>query len=239
MTRLEIPTGGGRWKVIAQKGEAQRAIEADHVWSTIPITIVAQMVDPPVPSEVLRAVQEIKYRAMLLVYLQLDVDQFSSTDAHYFPEAKISMTRLSEPKNYFGLRQPVGRTTLCAELPCDLGDELWKRSDAQLGELVVADMERAGLSLVRPPTGVVVKRLRHAYPIYTQGYEKPFQVLDTWAQALPNFLSFGRQGLFAHDNTHHALFMASAAAECLQEGLFNQELWSDYRRIFATHVVED
>ena len=40
---------------------------------------------------------------MLLVYLQLDVDQFTPTDAHYFPESSIAITRLSEPKNYSDL----------------------------------------------------------------------------------------------------------------------------------------
>jgi hypothetical protein len=52
-------------------------------------------------------------------------------------------------------------------------------------------------------------------------------------------LSYGRQGLFAHDNTHHALYMANAAVECLAGGRFDAGKWADYRRIFATHVVED
>ena len=30
-------------------------------------------------------------------------------------------------------------------------------------------------------------------------------VLDRWAEGLGGLLTFGRQGLFAHDNTHHAL----------------------------------
>ena len=34
---------------------------------------------------------------------------------------------------------------------------------------------------------------------------------------------FGRQGLFAHDNTHHALAMAYAAVDCLREdGTFDK-----------------
>ena len=86
---------------------------------------------------------------------------------------------------------------------------------------------------------VRVKRLRHAYPIYEKGFEVPFNMLDCWANALPNFLSYGRQGLFAHDNTHHALYMAYSAADCLRNGAFDHTKWDDYRRVFATHVVED
>jgi hypothetical protein len=39
---------------------------------------------------------------MILVYIEVPVDQWTTTDAHYFPEANVSVTRVSEPKNYFG-----------------------------------------------------------------------------------------------------------------------------------------
>ena len=83
------------------------------------------------------------------------------------------------------------------------------------------------------------QRLPQAYPIYLDGYEVPFGKLDAWVETLPNFVSFGRQGLFAHDNTHHALYMAYRAAECLADGRFDREAWSRWRDVFRTHVVED
>jgi hypothetical protein len=56
---------------------------------------------------------------------------------------------------------------------------------------------------------------------------------------LPALLSYGRQGLFAHDNTHHALAMAYAAVDCLEGASFDDWKWARYRREFETHVVED
>jgi hypothetical protein len=53
-------------------------------------------------------------------------------------------------------------------------------------------------------------------------------------------LTFGRQGLYAHDNTHHAMYMAQAAARCLlPDGSLDADAWARERRIFETHVVED
>jgi protoporphyrinogen oxidase len=188
---------------------------------------------------VLDAARRIAYRAMILVYLQLDVDQFTTTDAYYFPEPHITMTRLSEPKNYWGHTEPAGWTTLCAEVPCEVGDELWNLTDEELGARVAADIRMAGLPLARDPTSVTTRRLGQAYPIYSSGYEQPFRILEEWVGRLPNFLSYGRQGLFAHDNLHHALFMAYSAVDCLDGGRFDDERWARYRDIFATHVVED
>ncbi len=240
VTALQLGGGiGGRgWTVsVDQKGRLL-SLDPDYVWSTIPITLLTRLVCPAPEARVLEAASSMEYRAMLLIYLELDEDRFTEYDAHYFPGADIRITRLSEPKNY-SLNGRPGRTTLCAELPCSPDDHWWKMSDYELGTIVAEDLARAGLPLRRNPVAVHAKRLRHAYPVYTNGYEKPFGILASWVEGLPNLLSYGRQGLFAHDNTHHALFMAYSAADCLTDGVFDHAKWEDYRRNFATHVVED
>lgn len=239
--RLEPPAVPGTvpWRVHVSTDGASRILEADHVWSTIPITMLARLT-AGAPAALRAAAPGIDYRAMLLVYLQLDVDRFTPIDAHYFPEPGIAITRLSEPKNYGDTGLPRGSTVLCAELPCSPDDAAWSLPDEALGELVVRDIRTAGLPLARPPVAVHVRRLRHAYPIYLGGYEGHFDAYDAWAAAQPGLLTFGRQGLFAHDNTHHALYMAYCAADCLgEDGRFDDGRWQQYRSVFATHVVED
>ena len=55
------------------------------------------------------------------------------------------------------------------------------------------------------PSDVLVKRVKNAYPIYGRGYERDLDVVDAWLSEVEGLTFFGRQGLFAHDNTHHAL----------------------------------
>jgi protoporphyrinogen oxidase len=240
VTRLAPPEKpGDTWKVTAQNGTSQTTLEADHLWSTIPITILARAMEGGAPREVLAAAEKISYRAMVLIYLELPVDQFTEYDAHYFPGADCRITRLSEPKNYAAQSEPRGSTVLCAELPCSQGDAVWKMSDAALGELVLQDLAGAGIPAPVKPTSVFTRRLPQAYPVYLQGYEEPFGVLDAWSESLPNAVTYGRQGLFAHDNTHHALYMAYAAAECLDGQGFDRARWAGYREQFKAHVVED
>jgi protoporphyrinogen oxidase len=227
------------WTVEVEEAGAPVVIRGDYVWSTIPITALARCMKGRLPDAVLRAADAIHYRAILLIYLELPVERFTEFDAHYFPGADTAMTRMSEPKNYAARSEPRGRTVLCAELPCSVDDENWRRSDDELGRIIAADLAAAGIPLTAPPITVRTRRLRQAYPIYLIGYEGPFATLDAWAEGLPRLLTYGRQGLFAHDNTHHALAMAYAAAGCLTRDGFDRRRWAEHREVFKTHVVED
>jgi protoporphyrinogen oxidase len=215
-------------------------IEAQHVWSTVPITVLSRLVSPGPPVSVMEASSQITYRAMILIYLVVKQSQWTQFDAHYFPDSDIAITRLSEPKNYSARTEPHDRTVLCAELPCTVDDSTWRLSDEELGRLVQDSLAKCGLAVKGAILSVITKRLKFAYPIYRQGYEKHFALLDDWATQLEGVLTFGRQGLFAHDNTHHALAMAYAAVDCQTDaGRFDRARWQEYRQEFAKHVVED
>jgi protoporphyrinogen oxidase len=113
-------------------GGVERAA-ADAVWSTLPVTALARMLDPAPPAEIVEAAKQIKFRGMILIYLVLETSQFTEYDAHYFPETRIPMSRMSEPKNYSGTSEPDGKTVLCAELPSDPGTPEWEMTDEELG----------------------------------------------------------------------------------------------------------
>lgn len=238
ITKLTMPHSDAEpWIIETDGGELD---QVDRLFSTIPLTILVRLLSDETSEEVRAAADAIRYQAMVLVYLELATDQFTEFDAHYFPETNITMSRLSEPKNYSNRTTPAGRTVLCAEVPCSHKGKLWNAPDEELGQLVVADLQASGLPVESAPVNIFTKRLPQAYPIYETGFEKHTAIIEAWASKLPRFLSFGRQGLFAHDNTHHALAMANAAARCLNpDGSFDATSWKNHLSIFAKHVVED
>ncbi len=216
----------------------ERRFEASHVLSTIPLSVLARLVqsDADLPSQ---AAESLRQRALVLVYLTLDVDRFTEYDAHYFPETAIRMSRLSEPKNY-SLTDRPGRTVLCAELPCTVGDTVWSMTDADLGALVTNDLDRAGLRSAHPVAAVQAERLPNAYPLYDRGYRRAFDELDRYVGRIDGLTSFGRQGLFAHDNTHHTMAMAYALVDCFRpDRTLDPSAWAQARRGFEDNVVED
>jgi protoporphyrinogen oxidase len=129
---------------------------------------------------------------------------------------------------------------LCAELPSDPDQPEWALGDDELGENLRGWLAGVGLRVTSRVLRVVTRRLRFAYPVYDRDYETHFRTMDHWLTGMDGLLTFGRQGLFAHDNTHHAMTMAFRAADCFRsDGRFDWNRWSGYRDEFATHVVED
>ena len=235
----EIDVGSAGALVRAESVSGPQTLACRRVFSTIPLPLLVRALRPAAPAEVLAAADRLRYRAMILVYLALETEQFTEFDAHYFPEREIGVTRLSEPKNYSRVGPP-GRTVLCAELPCFPDDAAWTQSDEELAARVQEDLARAGLPVRAPLRRVVVRRLRQAYPVYTADYRENFDRLDRWVEGVESVVTLGRQGLFAHDNTHHTLATAYAAADCLAaDGTFDRAGWSRHRREFESHVVED
>jgi protoporphyrinogen oxidase len=217
----------------------RRVFEADYVLSTIPIGRLPHLVRNSGSPALVSAADSLRHRAMVLVYLTLEADRFTEFDAHYFPETAVRISRLSEPKNY-SLTQRPGRTVLCAELPCAQTDREWSMTDQELGALVCRDLEHAGLGPIPPVVAVATRRLPQAYPLYTRGYREAFDAIDRWARDIDGLVTFGRQGLFAHDNTHHTIAMAYALVGCLGvDGSFDGDGWQRARRSFEEHVVED
>jgi len=226
--------------VVVSDGALTQEIRASQIYSTIPISLLARLVDSPVPADVLKASDSLQFRSMVLVYLLLNQTQFSEYDAHYFPGEDIPFTRISEARNYSDRKEPVDRTSLCAEIPCFSDSAVWSMPDEELAALVKDGLARAALPLTAEVLEVQVKRIPFAYPLFGVGYEENFDKIDAWVSQLDGILSFGRQGLYTHDNTHHAVFMAQAAARCLREdGSIDEEAWRGQRTIFESHVVED
>lgn len=232
----EVVLNEDRVEVRASSGES---CAGDLVFSTIPLPVLTKIVLPAPPKQVLEASSRLRSRAMVLVYLALPVERYTPFDAHYLPERFTPVTRISEPKNYRGDVDPRGRTALCFEIPCGAGDPLWTAEDGELIDMALDALSAAALPEARPGETRVV-RLPAVYPIYDAGYEERFDVVDQWASALPRVVTFGRQGLFVHDNAHHALAMAWAAADAVQDdGLFDTDRWEMSRHRFRLHVVED
>jgi protoporphyrinogen oxidase len=214
-------------------------IRGGHVFSTIPLPVLATICRPGPPAVAIESAGSLRFRAMVLVYVVHRSRPWTPYDAHYLPDLNTPITRISEPANYReSSADPRDRTVLCCEIPCTLGDAIWEGSDEDLRAIVTDTLARTGLPALTS-AGMHVERLPHVYPVYEVGYRRHLREIDTWAATVPNVTTFGRLGLFVHDNTHHTIAMAYDAVDAIAGGRFDEAAWAAARARFETHVVED
>lgn len=236
-TAVEAVEVGGRGVTVDTAGG--EVVEAAHAFSTIPLPALAGLARPGPPPEAVEAAGRLRFRAMVLVYLIHEGGRWTRHDAHYLPGPETPVTRISEPANYRdSADDPPDRSAVCFEIPCAVGDEMWRAPEAGLVETAQRALAAAGLPPVRT-AGAAVRRLPRVYPVYEAGFEDSLDPVDRWARSLPTVTTLGRLGLFAHDNAHHAIAMAYDAVDALQPGGFDHRAWSAARARFAEHVVED
>ena len=205
---------------------------AGLVLSTLPLPVLTGLTGGP-------AARGLEHRAMVLVYLALPRRQWTPFDAHYLPGPETRVSRASEPRNYRDGSDPEGRTVVCAEVPCAVGDEVWTAADGELAAGVAGELAALGLPPAEP-VEVAVRRLPAAYPVYRPGFEADLRAAEAWVASLPGVVSLGRHGLHAHDNTHHALATAWAVTDALRpDGTVDGATWARSLERFRAHVVED
>lgn len=220
---------------------SKEVMPAGFVFSTVPLPDLVTLIRPRVPANVDEACHKLRYRAMVLFYVMLKKPRFTIYDAHYFPSEDVLFSRVSEPKNYSDSREPAALTGLCAEIPCAMDDGIWSASSGEIAGRVISDLHKVELPVHYPIHTTFVRRIQQAYPVYDLAFEDRFSTVDEFlSNQIGGLVTLGRQGLFVHDNTHHALEMAYRASECLRNDLtWNTKRWGLHRKEFEKHVVED
>lgn len=207
-------------------------IRAGHVFWSAPLDSFGRSVCEASP-EAAVAAEALEYRSMVLLYVEVPDGPFTGFDAHYLPGPETRFTRLSEPRNY-GADPSPGRTGLCLELPCRPDrtgtDGLLEAASSELG--------RTPLGFPGAVSDSWTRILTHAYPVYRMGFERSLETVSGWALSTGRITLIGRQGLFAHDNLHHAMETGLAAASCLSGG-FDRDAWRACLERFRSHCVSD
>jgi protoporphyrinogen oxidase len=200
-----VTARAGRIVSVEVAGNEHIDTERTEVVSTLPLTILAQLLTPALPDSLVAASRSLRFRHVVLVTLFLDRPSVSRNATLYFPESQFLFTRVSEPRNRSAQMSPAGRTSLSVEIPCFASGEAWTLSDAELIERIVEQLRTTGL--VRPAEGThgVVHRIPNAYPILEVGAEAHVSALLEYFARFENLHIAGRGGLFDYTWLHNQM----------------------------------
>ena len=203
--------------ITVQTDAGSERIDGDQFISSIPLTFLLQILDPPAPPEVIEAARQLTFRNIITVNLMLRRRQVTPDTWLYVHDRDILFGRLHEPKNWSPAMVPGDDyTSIVAEYFCSFGDAIWQMSDDQLVERTITHMVEDLRFVSRDEVlGGFAVRAPRAYPAYVLGYEKPLEIAKQFVASLENLQIIGRYGTFRYNNTDHSIETGLLAAKNL------------------------
>jgi len=181
--------------------------------SSLPITKLITMLDPPAPAEVLTAAASLKFRDLVIVTVMIDRPSVTDLTWIYIPEKNIPIGRIHEPTNWSREMAPPGKTLLVTEFFSFQGDAIWNSQDDDLVRIAIQSLKRLGYIEDREVLESVVLRVPKAYPLFELGYETHLNVIYDYLAQFTNLHVAGRVGMFKYYNMDHAIESGMKTAE--------------------------
>lgn len=198
---------------VVQTNNRNRIIEAEEFVSSIPLTFLLKSLYPRVPQAISNAVAKLRFRDLVIVTIMLDQERVTDQTWIYFPDKNIPFGRIHEPTNWSAKMAPPGKTSLVAEYFCFQDDMIWSRSDGQLAELTVNQLQELNLIDKRRVLGSKVLRIPNAYPLFDVGFQKHCETIYEYLDQFENLSVTGRSGMFRYYNMDHTMASAMAVAK--------------------------
>jgi protoporphyrinogen oxidase len=192
-------------RITAIRTDSPGPIPVDEVISSLPLSTVAEILDPQPPVAVMAAAKRLRFRQIILVALFVDRPSLTDAATIYFPDRRFEFTRLSEPRNRCATMAPEGRTSVVAEIPCFCDDDIWRASDDELVSSVLARLAATGLVDAREVSGGVVRRQHNAYPVLETGISDAIATIVRHLDLLSNLRLVGRCGTFTYGWIHNMI----------------------------------
>src|SRR4029079_927218 len=125
-------------------GSTQR-YECTEVISSMPISGLLEAMDPPVPSEVLKAAESLRYRDFMTVAVVVPEEYGFPDTWIYIHDPDVEVGRIQNFASWSPYLVKDGRTCLGLEFFVQEGDEMWTKSDPDLVEQAKRELQHLGL----------------------------------------------------------------------------------------------
>ena len=165
VTRIEHADGRAV-AVTAEHNGVEDRYECTEVISSMPISALLEAMDPPVPSEVLKAAESLRYRDFMTVAVVVPEEYGFPDNWIYIHDPDVEVGRIQNFASWSPYLVKDGRTCLGLEFFVQEGDEMWTKSDDDLVEQAKRELDHLGLvDPSKVEIGYVV-RTPKAYPFY-------------------------------------------------------------------------
>ena len=200
-------------------------LPADAVISSMPLTGLARIIDPPPPPSVLESADALHYRDFLTVALVVPADRGFPDNWIYIHAPDVKVGRIQNFGSWSPFMVKDGFTCLGLEYFVFEGDQLWSSTDEELVALATDELAAIGLVDKGDVQAGYAVRIPKAYPVYDDAYDQQVKVIRTWLESsASNVHPVGRNGMHKYNNQDHSMYTAMLTVDNLRGA--HHDIWS-------------
>jgi len=212
--------------IAADRNGQQHRFAGDYFFSTMAIKDLVRAMGEGVPANVREVSEGLLYRDFITVGLlvkKLRVHEGSSPTLIsdnwiYLQEPDILAGRLQIFNNWSPyMVGSSGHIWLGVEYFCNEGDDLWRKSDAEMVELAKQELDRIEIVAQEDVVDATVVRIIKAYPAYFGTYAR-FGEMRSYFDGFENLFLVGRNGMHKYNNQDHSMLTAMTAVDNIAAG---------------------
>ncbi len=215
-----------------------KTVTGDYFLSTMPVKELVEGFSPEPPEEVRRTAEGLMYRDYIQVGL-LFTDMILKNKTRirtmnniipdnwiYVQESDVKMGRLDFFNNFSTyMLKDTGKIWLGAEYFCSEGDELWSKSDREMLDFCLDELEKTNMAARKDLLDGVVLRMKKVYPSYFGTYKNFDRIID-FVNGFENLFLVGRNGMHKYNNMDHSIMSGMMAVDNIREGITGKDnLW--------------
>jgi len=225
-----IQTKGER--VIAVTGKDALGNECsypgDYFFSTTSVQELVRALKANVPENVREISEGLQYRDFITIGLLLtrlkiqnpgkDSDKLIADNWIYLQDPDIRAGRLQIFNNWSPyLITDSNKVWVGVEYFCHVGDDLWSRSDQEMAQLAVAELDKIKIIDKNDVLDFTVARMPKTYPAYFGAYEH-FDKIREYLNRFENLFLIGRNGMHKYNNQDHSMLTAMVSVDNIIAG---------------------
>jgi protoporphyrinogen oxidase len=213
--------------------------EAKYVLSSMPVVELVEAIGEPVPQEVRRVAAGLQYRDFMTAGLlvkklkivnETPIRTYNSLVPDnwiYVQENAVKLGRLQIFQNWspYMVAEP-DKIWLGLEYFCNVGDELWTKSDEDFLKFATSELESIGIIDAVDYIDGTVLRVEKTYPAYFGTYDE-FSKIRQFTDGIENLFLIGRNGMHRYNNADHSMLSAMTAVDEILAGTKNKDaIWT-------------
>ncbi|MDI1255167.1 MAG: NAD(P)/FAD-dependent oxidoreductase [Flavobacterium sp.] len=204
-------------------------IVGDYFLSTMPIIELIETLNCEIPEHVKEVAAGLCYRDFITVGLLLKSIQHEVEDNWiYIQDADVHVGRLQIFNNWSPFLVKDKTTTWVGlEYFCNETDDMWKKTEAEMGALAIAEMTKLGfIKSNEDVLDYVVIKMPKTYPAYFGTYSR-FEELREFTDSFNNLFLVGRNGMHKYNNQDHSMLTAIQAVQNIKNGITDKSnIWA-------------